>query len=119
MLNRNMKTTCVGHQTKESIIKHSKEYPHLINVTKHFDEETNVRVRKGFHHLPSYKSDVAKVAKDLLQEDVFNYQVNRKLKCKQISKDKYPFDLAFSGLRTMIHRHEPKVPYHRLRDRHV
>jgi hypothetical protein len=52
-----------GHQTKESIIKHSQEYPILINFVKHYDAINRCRIRKGFHHLPSYLGDVKKVAK--------------------------------------------------------
>ena len=63
MLNRDSKVACSGHQTKESIIKHSQEYPILINFVKHYDVINRCRVRKGFHHLPSYLGDVKKVAK--------------------------------------------------------
>lgn len=31
LLNRDTKQACSGHQTKTSILKHSKEYPHLID----------------------------------------------------------------------------------------
>nr|XP_022311471.1 uncharacterized protein LOC111116766 [Crassostrea virginica] len=37
MLNRDSKIACKGHQTKESILKHSKEYPLLVEMTKHVD----------------------------------------------------------------------------------
>lgn len=58
MLNRDSKIACSGHKTKYSIISHSKEYPHLINFNSHFDNITDVKGRKGFHHIPSYKEDV-------------------------------------------------------------
>jgi len=58
MLNRDTKVACSGHQTKESILKHSKEYPHLVNLANHFDAITHLTGRKGFHHLPSYQNDV-------------------------------------------------------------
>ena len=67
MLNRDCKDIVTGHQTKESIIAHSKQYPHLINYIKHFDAMSDVRQRKGFQKLPSYKADVMKVAKELLR----------------------------------------------------
>ena len=66
MLNRDSKIACKGHQTKESILKHSKEYPILVEMTKHVEKISNTRVRKGFHHLPSYETDVQIVLKDLL-----------------------------------------------------
>lgn len=37
MLNRDSKEIVKGHQTKTSIISHSKEFPHLINFTNQFD----------------------------------------------------------------------------------
>jgi hypothetical protein len=61
MLTRDSKVACSGHQTKESIIKHSQEYPILINFVKHYDVINRCRVRKWFHHLPSYLGDVKKV----------------------------------------------------------
>ncbi|VDI37139.1 Hypothetical predicted protein, partial [Mytilus galloprovincialis] len=60
MLNRDSKVACSGHQTVESIIAHSKEYPIVIDITKHFDAITEIHQRKGFHHLPSYKEAVLK-----------------------------------------------------------
>lgn len=66
MLNRDSKIACKGHRTKESILKHSKEYPLLVEMTKHVEKISNTRVRKCFHHLPSYETDVQIVLKDLL-----------------------------------------------------
>lgn len=48
MVNRDSKVVCTGNQTKESIILHSKEYPHLVNLVKHFDEIAYVRQKKSF-----------------------------------------------------------------------
>lgn len=63
MLNRDTKVACSGHQTVDSIVAHSREYPHIVNMTKHFNEIRGVTQNKRFHHLPSYKQDVMKVAK--------------------------------------------------------
>lgn len=35
MLHRDSKVACSGHQTKDSTLDHSKEYPHIVNMTKH------------------------------------------------------------------------------------
>ncbi|CAC5414675.1 unnamed protein product [Mytilus coruscus] len=86
MLNRDTKVTCSGHQTKKSILKHSKEYPHLVNFASHFDNITNLTGKKGFHHLPSYQADVQTIAKDLLQENVLTYKTSRIIKCKERKK---------------------------------
>ena len=64
MLNRDSKIACSGHKTKDSIISHSKEYPHLINFISHVDSITEVKVRKGFHHTPSYEEDVLKFSRN-------------------------------------------------------
>lgn len=82
MLNRDSKVACSGYQTKESIILHSKAYPNLINFVKHFDEISCIRERKGFHHLPSYQTDVEKVLKDLMENNVLVYNPQRKLHCQ-------------------------------------
>lgn len=119
MLNRDSKIACSGHQTKESILKHSKGYPHIVNVAKHFDEISEERKRKGFHHIPSYETDVMKVAKDMLEMNVLTPTPKRSLNSVSLHCKKQPFDHAFKGLCTMIHRHIPKVPYHRLRDPHL
>ncbi|XP_063435141.1 uncharacterized protein LOC134716217 [Mytilus trossulus] len=119
MLNRDSKITCTGHQTKESIIKHSKEYAHLINYIKYFELISGTRKRKGFHHLPSYCKDVRKVAKDLLEHSALKHTINRKLKCKDLKIDRNPFENCVSGLSSMIHRHKPPTPFRRLRDKHI
>ena len=64
MLNRDRKNITSGHQTKESIIAHSKHFPHLImwNIMITFQKK---RGRKGFDRLPVYKIDVEKAAKEL------------------------------------------------------
>lgn len=117
MLNRDSKVACSGHNTKESIINHSKGYPHIINITKHFDTVCEIRKRKGFHHLPSYHEDVHKVVKDLLQLDVLTYTPERTLSSKRLSVSRNPFDDCFVGLSKLIYRHKPTKPYQRLRDR--
>lgn len=117
MLNRDSKTACSGHQTKESIINHSKQYPLLINLTEYFDEISELRKRKGFHHLPSYTSDVHSIVKDLLQLDIFKKSTY--LKFKGFKVDRNPFDNCVTGLSNMIQRHTPKVPFHRLRNPHI
>ena len=104
MLNRDSKIACSGHKTKDSIITHSKEYPHLINFVGHFDNITEVKGRKGFHHIPSYKSDVVKVFKDLKQANVLTHTPNR------------PFKDAYPGFSSLVHRHKPRKPFIRQRD---
>lgn len=119
MLNRDTKVTCSAHQTKESILQHSKEYPHLVNFVHHFDNITHLKGKKGFHHIPTYQADVQKITKDLMQENVLSYKTGRTMQCQDLIKDRNPFDSAYFGLRTMIHRHQPTVPYHRLRNTHI
>lgn len=117
MLNRDSKDIVTGHQTKESIIAHSKQYPHLINYIKHFDVMSDVRQRKGFHKLPSYKADVMKVAKELLDVKALDYTKKRTLICKELCTDRNPFENSYKGLATFIHRHKPMIPFSRLRNK--
>jgi hypothetical protein len=79
LVNRDTKNTCSGYQTKESIIAHSREFPHLIESTKHVDEICDVHKRKGFHKKPSYVQDVKKVASELIKIDAFNETSGRTL----------------------------------------
>ena len=72
--------------------------------------------RKGFHHLPSYATDVEKVVKDLLEQHVLQKVENRKLNVKLTGLDRNPFSNCSVGLSTMLHRHRPWSPYGRLRD---
>ena len=97
MLHRDSKVTCSGHQTKDSILDHSKEYPHIVNMTKYFDKISGVVQKKGFHHLPSYKQDVMKVAKVLLGIDVLKGTPGRNFKFKRFSLDRNPYDTSFKG----------------------
>lgn len=61
MLNRDSKVACSGHQTEDSIVQHSKEYPHIIYIAKHYDVISDIKSKKGSHHLSSYKEDFRKV----------------------------------------------------------
>lgn len=117
MLNRDSKIACRGHQTKESILKHSKEYPLLVEMTKHVEKISSASVRKGFHHLPSYTADVQLVLKDLLERNAV--QSEEEIKCKNLIAERNPFDKCASKLSTMIQRHNPTSPYCRLKDPHV
>ena len=119
ILNRDTKDTCSGHQTKESIIRHSKEYPHLINAVKNMDVICAVSRRKGFHKIPSYKSDVAKVINDLLRIDAFTVHPGRSLHARDIVQHPNPFHGSHIQLSTMIYRHKPLLPFRRLRNKHV
>lgn len=119
MLNRDSKVACSGYQTKESIILHSKAYPNLINFVKHFDEISCIRERKGFHHLPSYQTDVEKVLKDLMENNVLVYNPQRKLHCQKLSTDRNPHSNSFFRLSSMIHRHRTNLPFGRLRNPHL
>lgn len=76
-----------------------------------------IRGRKGFDRLPVYKIDVEKVAKELLEIRCFDYQPNRKLKCRDISVDNDIYQNAVKGLSTMIYRHKPQTPFSRLRNK--
>lgn len=119
LLNRDMKNTCSGFQTKESIILHSKEFPHLIAAVKHFDTISEVSGRKGFHNLPSYQQDVKKVAVDLINIDALTEHKERKLGCQKLVQSKNPYHESFRGLPTMIIRHRPVLPFRRLRNKHL
>ena len=116
MLNRDSKLSCSGYKTKDSIIEHSREYPILSQAVKYVDEISEFRKSKGFHHLPSYKDDVHKVAKDLFKLEVFQNQT-RKVKCKNVCRN--PYSNTISGLATLIHRHRSLTPYRRLKDPHI
>ena len=117
MLNRDSKDIVSGHQTKESILKHSKQFPHIINSARHFDALCQIKGRKGFHKLPGYKADVVKAVKELHDIDAFKITPGRKLKCRDLCFDSDPYDSSHVGLPTMIQRHKPKTPFSRLRDR--
>lgn len=117
MLNRDSKIACRGHQTKESILKHSKEYPLLVEMTKHVEKISSACVRKGFHHLPSYTADVQLVLKDLLERNAV--QSEEEIKCKNLIAERNPFDKCASKLSIMIQRHNSTSPYCRLKDPHV
>lgn len=119
LLNRESKDMCSGFQTKESILAHSKEFPHIINYVKHYDDFCAVSKRKGFHHLPSYSEDVKKVAIELADINAFSCVNGRKLHCNALSADKRCYDNSFRGLGTLIHRHKPVVAYHRLRNKKI
>lgn len=116
MLNRDTKASCTGHKTKDSILKHAKEYPLLVEFTKQFEEAGELGHRKGFHHLSSYATDIEKVVKDLLEKHVLQKVENRKLNVKLTGLDKNPFFNCSVGLSTMLHRHRPWPPYGQLRD---
>lgn len=117
IINRDSKNIVSGHQTKESIIKHSKQFPHLVNYVKHFDIVSEIKARKGFHKLPNYKTDVAKVIKELLDIKCLVFHPERKLHCRDLCVDRDPFYNSEKGLSTMIHRHKPLTPFSRLRNK--
>jgi len=117
MLNRDSKDIASGNQTKESIIAHSKQFPHLINYVKHFDMISEVGGRKGFHKIPGYKADVAKVAKELWEIEAFTENLSRKFNCRDLSVNKDLYRDSFKGLSTMILRHKPMTPFSRLRNK--
>lgn len=118
MLNRDSKDIVTGHQTKDSIISHSKQYPHLINYAKHFDAISDIRKRKGFHKLPNYKTDVKKTMKELMEIEALTFTPGRTLVCKEVCRGRDPFSQAYKKLPTLIHRHKPKFPFRRLRNKH-
>lgn len=119
LLNRDSKAACTGFQTKESILAHSKEFPHLVNSVHHYDALCAVPGRKGFHKLPSYVEDVKKVVKDLVDINALTTVAGHTLKCKSLSTNKNPYDECYRGLTTMIHRHKPLEPFHRLRNKRI
>lgn len=119
MLDRDSKVACSGYQTRYIIILHSKEYPNLINFVKHFDQISCIRERKGFHYLPSYQTDVEKVLKDLMENNVLVYNPQRKLHCQKLSTDRNPYSNSFLRLSSMIHRHRLNPPLSGLRNPHL
>lgn len=119
MLNRDSKVACSGHQTADSIVQHSKEYPHIINIAKHYDIVSGIKGKKGFHHLPSYRQDVKTILKDLLELHVLEHTPKRSLHCRDLHSERNPFNNAYQGLSTMIYRHRPMFPFRRLRDPHI
>lgn len=116
MLNRDSKELVKGHQTKKSIISHSKEFPHLINFTKHFDDISGIRGQKGFHRLPEYQADVQKVIKELKEISALEVKTGRKLACKRLACHRDPFAESFHNLPSLIRRHKPSIPFSRLRN---
>ena len=116
MLNRDSKVVVKGNQNKDSIILHSKKYPHLINVVNHFDLISEISARKGFHKKPSYVIDVHKVLKELLRMQAFLHIPGRQFVCRSLCKDRDPFLNSYKGLSLLIHRHRPVSPYGRLRN---
>lgn len=116
MLNRDTKASCTGHKTKDTILKYAKEYPLLVEFKKQFEKAGDLVQRKGFHHLPSYATDVEKMVKNLLEKHVLQKVENRKLYVKLTSLDSNPFSNCSVCLSTMLHRHRPWSPYGRLRD---
>lgn len=119
MLSRDSKVIASGHQTKDSILLNSKHYPHLVNIKDHFEEVTGIRKRKGFHHLPSYKTDVLEVVNELTDQNVLTVNNQRRLQCRTLNPDRVFFFPAYKGLCTMIYRHKPVAPFRRLRDPHI
>ncbi|XP_033759941.1 uncharacterized protein LOC117342076 [Pecten maximus] len=119
LLNRETKDTCSGFQTKESIIAHSKEFPHLIDAVKHFDSICEIRQRKGFHKLPSYKNDVKKVVNDLLEIKALDNLPGRSLRCRSLVRNRNPYKESYRKLVSMIHRHKPSLPFRRLRNKRL
>ncbi|WAR03956.1 LOW QUALITY PROTEIN: hypothetical protein MAR_010514 [Mya arenaria] len=117
ILNRDTKNATHGFQTKDSIVQHSKEFPHLVHAVKHFDA---IKKRKGFHKLPSYKEDVKKVLIDLLSINGLEVRPGRTLHCRKIvQKSSNPFSDCFVGLPVMIARHKPELPFRRLRNKNM
>lgn len=114
MLNRDSKVDCSGHQTEDSIVQDSKEYPHIINIAKQYDVISDIKIKKGFHHLPSYREDFRKVLKDLHEINILEHTSKRFLKCKGLTTKGNPFNNAYQGLSAMIHRHRPPFPSRRL-----
>ena len=119
LLNRESKIACSGYQTKESILRHSKEFPHIVNYVKHFDVFCGVTNKKGFHNLPSYEQDVQKIVTELQDINAFTFVEGRKLKCKSLCANKNIFNDCFVGFATLVHRHTPLAAFHRLGNRTV
>lgn len=105
ILNRESKIAYSGHQTKKSIIEHSKEYPHLFGFVQHLESISDM--------------NPTKVALDLVKHNVLCNIPKRQLQCRCLVNDKNPFENCYSGLPEMIHRHKPSLPYRRLRSHHI
>lgn len=69
---------------------------------------SNTRVRKGFHHLPSYETNVQIVLKDLLGRNAVE---SEEIKSKVLTAERNPFDKSASQLSTMIQRLSPASPH--------
>lgn len=94
MLNRDSKVACSCHRTEDSIVQHSKEYPHIINIAKHYDVISDIKSKKGFPHLPSYKEDFRKVLRDLQEVNILEHTSTRSLKCKGLTTKNNLFNNA-------------------------
>lgn len=116
LLNRDSKIVCNGYQTKESIMRHSKEFPLLVNFVKHLEAVSDIRGRKGFHTIPSYKGDVQRILKDLQEIEALSVHPGRKLQCRKLTCDKDIYRYCEQGLSNLIYRHQPVSPYCRLRN---
>lgn len=119
LLNRDSKIVCSGYQTKDSILRHSKEFPHIVNFVKHYDTFCGVTTKKGIHNFPSYEQDVKKIVKELEDMNAFLHVEGRKLKCKTLCTNKNIFNDCFKGFATLVHRHTPLVAFHRLRNKTI
>lgn len=119
ILNREIKNASTGFQTQESIIKHSKDFPFLINNIQHFDDICNIRGKKGFHHMPSYQEDVKIVTNELISLNALEEQPGRQFHCRKLAQNRNPFASSFQNLPLMILRHKPTLCFRRLLNRQV
>lgn len=66
-----------------------------MNIKDHFEEVTGIRKRKGFHHLPSYETDVLKVGNELTDQSVLTVNNQRRLQCRTLNPDRDLFSPAY------------------------
>lgn len=109
MWNRDIKDIVTGHQTKDSTPSHQ--------LYETFCLYKSYKKKKGFHKLPNYKTDVHKIMKELAEIDALTFTLHRTLVCKEMCFGRDPFSQAYKKLPTLMHRHKPKFPFGRLRNK--
>lgn len=118
-INRVIKCASPGHQTKESLIKHSKDFPFLVESVPHFDDMGDVRGRKDFHYVPSYREDLKIVINELIPIQAFEKQPGRQFHCRKLSQNRNPVFSSFRNFPLMVLRHKPSLPFRRMCNRRV
>lgn len=117
IINHNNKNIISNHQTKKNIIKHSKQFPHLINYIKNFNIISKIKNQKKFHKLPNYKINISKITKKLLKIKYLKYQPKKQLHYQNLSINKNPYSNSIKKLPIIIHKHKPSTPFNHLHNK--